>query len=169
MAGLKTTINRGNNVFCPVICNGGYKLDGRMCFASNSYHEAATASGEPYKLEFSLDIASDTELSDPHVDGDEAFDPGDLYLWKSGPVSPPGRDGIKDDTIFEGGDPSPDPPDFSGGTSVPVGEGDASLYTEYLDIDGHDQIKVSLVELIPGGALSEPIAQFGSKGIFDAK
>ena len=35
---------------------------------------------------FSLDVASDTELSDPNKDGDEGFDPGDVYRGDITPI-----------------------------------------------------------------------------------
>jgi len=106
-----------------------------------------------YTWEFSLDIGSDTELSDPFMDGDEGFDPGDVYSWQSGPVIPPqvqgGRDGFKDDaTIFgsSGFDPWPDPPDPHYATVVPVGEGGPENYGDYFDLDGHDELDSSLWE-----------------------
>ena len=99
-----------------------------------------------YAFEFSLDIGSDTELSDPFMDGDEGFDPGDVYWWQSAPVVPPGRDGFKDDAFIFGNDPWPDPPDATGGTRVPVGEGSIEDYWEYFDLDAHDQTDFDLIE-----------------------
>ncbi len=58
-----------------------------------------------FALEFSLDIGSDIELSDPNFDGDEAADPGDVYMWQSLSIKPPGRDGFKDDATLFGADP----------------------------------------------------------------
>jgi hypothetical protein len=101
---------------------------------------------EPYFFEFSLDIGSDTEMSDPAMDGDEAFDPGDVYRGGPGPrVSPPGQDAFKDDMAIFGLDPWPDPPDPLGATIVPVGTGSAQTYANYFDLDGHDQTDFSLI------------------------
>jgi len=108
-------------------------------------------------FEFSLDIGSDTEMSDPNFDVDEGFDPGDVFYWKSAAVvnynpAPWGlRDGFKDDsTIFVGTDPWPDPPDMNPpmppgppSTAVPVGWGVVD-YVTWFDLDGHDQLGVSL-------------------------
>ncbi len=125
-------------------------------------------------LEFSLDTGSDTELSDPSTDGDEAFDPGDVYDWKGSPVVPPGRDGFKDDESIFASDPDPDPPDDGNppATRVPVGSGSPQDYGDYFDLDGHDQIDVSIhdAQLIPEDTpLSEPIPQFESSCIFAAR
>jgi hypothetical protein len=108
-------------------------------------------------LEFSLDIGSDSELSDPQVDGDEGFDAGDVYVGRPGNrVGPPGRDGFKDDATIFGGDPWPDPPDPNLVTVVPVGASGTQAYANYFDLDGHDQTDFSLV-----GA-SFPVAGPGS-------
>jgi hypothetical protein len=100
-----------------------------------------------YMFEFSLDIGSDTELSDPQFNGNEAFDPGDVYWWQSAPVVPPGRDGFKDDKLIFGYDPRPDPPDpsFPPGSRVPVGEGSPKYYPKFFDLDGHDQTDFTLI------------------------
>ena len=110
-------------------------------------------SGSNYAFEFSLDIGSDIELSDPQLDGDEAADPGDVYWWQSAPIVPPGRDGFKDDSRIFGFDPWPDAPDptIPPMTAVPVGQGTIDQYFDYFDLDGHDQLDVDIVqmELIP--------------------
>lgn len=100
-----------------------------------------------YRFEFSVDIGSDKELSDPFADGDEAFDPGDVYWWQSAPVVPPGRDGFKDDMSIFGMDPWPDPPDPGLVTAVPVGAGSIQDFFEYFDLDGHDQIDFNLQQI----------------------
>jgi hypothetical protein len=126
----------------------------------------------PYLFEFSVDIGSDAELSDPNLNGNEAFDPGDVYLWRSGPVIPPGRDGFKDDAgIFDGRDPFPDPPDpnVPPATRVPVGQGGPENYGDFFDLDGHDQIDIYLPEFVPpDGPLGQPIPQGPSQCIFPA-
>jgi len=132
---------------------------------------------EAFLLEFSLDIGSDKELSDPNVDGDEGFDPGDVYLWRSAPVTPPavpgGRDGFKDDMHIFGQDPPPDPPDpsFPPASAVPVGMGGPDMYKYFFDLDGHDQLDISLLEMIGdiSAPLAIPIPQFPSKCIFEVE
>ena len=42
------------------------------------------------------------------MDGDEVFDPGDVYWWK-GAVFPNPTNGFKDDVRIFGYDPDPDP------------------------------------------------------------
>ena len=44
-------------------------------------------------IDFSVDIGGDTELSDPAPNGNEMFDPGDIYAWHGSAVPPPGIDG----------------------------------------------------------------------------
>ena len=120
----------------------------------------------PFALEFSLDIGSDIELSDPFMDGDEAADPGDVYIQGSGPIRPPGRDGFKDDERLFGVDPLPDPSTIGFPPAVvPVGEGRPDQYPEYFDLDGHDQIDITLQEFIPPDhPLPIPAPFFGGSG-----
>jgi hypothetical protein len=123
-------------------------------------------------FEFSLDIGSDHELSDPFMDGDEGFDPGDVYWWQGPPVDLPGRDGFKDDLSIFGFDPWPDPPDPAYATRVPVGEGNIEFYWEYFDLDGHDQLADDLYELQfipPDRPLENPIPQWDSPCIYPAE
>ncbi len=122
-----------------------------------------------YRFEFSVDIGSDHELSDPFMDGDEAFDPGDVYWWQGPPVLPPGRDGFKDDLYIFGFDPYPDPPDPGLVTRVPVGTGTPDMFAEYFDLDGHDQIDVDIFEMQwipPDWPLEFPIPEFDSPCVF---
>ncbi len=124
-------------------------------------------------LEFSLDIGSDKELSDPQADLDEAFDPGDVYAWPGAPVLYPGVNGFKDDgaRIF-GTDPPPFPP--LPDTPVPIGVGlppTYSYYGNWFDLDGHDQLDLNLKQYIPWDdmPLVEPIPKFASNCIHDAR
>ena len=127
-----------NELFDP---ENGESLD--MAFVITGEEEP----GEEFRFEFSLDIGSDTEMSDPVRDGDEGFDPGDVYWWQGPPVVFPGRDGFKDDGAnFAGMDPRPDPPDPNYATAVPVGFGSIQDYWEYFDLDGHDQIDIDLTD-----------------------
>ena len=123
-----------------------------------------------FMFEFSLDIGSDTELSDPFMDGDEGFDPGDVYSSQSPPVVFPGRDGFKDDLFIFFSDPWPDPPDPGYGTAVPVGNGNVQDYWNYFDLDAHDQLDVDLYEMQwipPDWPLEWPIDAFPSNCIHD--
>lgn|GEM_PF-712286 len=122
---------------------------------------------KPFVWEFSLDIGSDKELSDPFMDGDEGFDPGDVYFSNSGPVTPPvvpcGRDGnFKDDALLFPADPFPNPPDCTGGSAVPLGMQcpPQECFHQFFDMDGHDQIDVDLRQWInPDGPLQGPLFQ----------
>ncbi len=95
-------------------------------------------------LEFSLDIGSDCELSDPNMDGDERFDPGDVYHSTQIIMGP--TEGFKDDATIFGADPHPS---ITAGTTVPVGFGDPDFYEEYFDLDGHDQLDIELPTDLP--------------------
>jgi len=135
--------------------------------------DAPAGQATPYVFEFSLDIGSDIELSDPNVDGDEAADPGDVYLSQSPKIVPPGRDGFKDDGLrLFGKDPAPSAPDMSTppASRVPVGDGDPSEYAQYFDLDGHDQVASTLVKVVPPDEPVElPIPQFHSTCIFPVR
>jgi len=129
---------------------------------------------QPFQLEFSLDIGSDKELSDPQMDGDEAFDPGDVYLWRSAPVLPPGRNGFKDDGMRIFGQ---DPPPIPGipQSRVPVGAGFPpefwfEFYPQYFDLDGHDQLDFETMEFIhPEEPMGHFIHRFPSNCVHEAR
>jgi hypothetical protein len=123
-----------------------------------------------YAPVFSLDIGSDHELSDPNADGNEGFDPGDLYFTRSAPVdwATGGRDGgfLDDLDIFLGTDPWPDAPDAATppATAVPVGVsaacpvgGPPLCYDQYFDLDATDTINVSLGEMGLGISPVDPL------------
>ena len=100
---------------------------------------------------FSVDIGSDAEMSDPAFDGDEVFDPGDMYLWLA-PVFAAPVNGIYDDTLLFGADPSPDPFGPLGPpNSAPACSGltGFDLRTAYFDLDGYDRLGVDLRQFIP--------------------
>ncbi len=126
---------------------------------------------QQFRFEFSIDIGSDTELSDPQFNGNEAFDPGDVYWWQGPPVLPPGRDGFKDDFLLFGFDPYPDPPDPNYVTRVPVGEGGPDLFDRYFDLDAHDQLDIDLSEgqYVPPYPLEVPLPEFPSSCIFPVR
>nr|NQU90885.1 PKD domain-containing protein [Bacteroidota bacterium] len=91
---------------------------------------------------FSLDIGSDTEMSDPNADGDEVFDPGDAYLFWGTLLAAP-TDGIWDDDNAFGWDPIPDP---VGGGIAPCGSGQPidQIVWEHFDLDGLDVMNADL-------------------------
>ena len=105
--------------------------------------------------EFSLDIGSDCERSDPNADGDEVFDPGDAYILGGTALSPLGQNGVKDDLAVFGWDPKPIPTDVT--TAAPCGTG--PLYVDsHFDLDAMDNISVSLQNFAygPGNASIPP-------------
>jgi hypothetical protein len=128
-------------------------------------------SGPRHPFRFSLDAGSDKELSDPRADGDEGFDPGDIYDAGSAAVTPPlrkgGRDGAMDDWSLVGADPYPIAPDYASppATAIPVGSactsGRPSCHADYFDADGYDVINVDLEDLglDPEYALTAPIGE----------
>jgi hypothetical protein len=120
---------------------------------------------EEFAVEFSLDIGSDTEISDPFMDMDRFFDPGDVYRWKGASIAPNGADGFKDDATIFGTDPWPDAPDPAGWTRIPCGSGGPQEYHRYFDLDGHDQLDVSIRELLQSSL--PPIPRFASNCIHE--
>lgn len=92
------------------------------------------------KIEFSLDIGSDAELSDPNQNSNEVFDPGDAYLLKGAFISTP-QNGIKDDAMIYGYDPSPVPGDLT--SNVPCGSGVFDPLP-YFNLNGMDNMQASL-------------------------
>jgi hypothetical protein len=124
------------------------------------------------QLEFSLDIGSDTELSDPNWgDNDQAFDPGDAYAAYSSVPTPPGENGIRDDSYIFATDPWPIP-----GIVMPTGAPTCvgpptepcDVAEKFFDLDGHDNIDFSLAQLLDPGPL-EPIRRFPSECVMAAK
>ncbi len=98
---------------------------------------------------FSLDIGSDAEFSDPQQNGNEYFDPGDLYAKNphnfQSPV-PPFRD---DAAIFGGGDP--DPKNSPPINPAPVGSGASfdGVRGIFFDLDGADLLEINLDGILP--------------------
>lgn len=103
------------------------------------------------RTEFSLDIGSDTERSDPFTNGNEVFDPGDAYILGGTPLDPGGQNGIKDDQVIFGTDPKPDPVDAT--TAAPCGSGLPLNPGDYFDLDGMDNIQTSLTNCVYGPGL----------------
>ncbi len=163
--------------YCRAVLLGEPKGAGSVCLGDLNGNGTDEVCEEltDYSREFSLDIGSDKELSDPQMDGDEGFDPGDIYVWQGPPVVPPmvpgGRDGETDDVTIFGVDPNPNPPDLMipPATRVPVGTGNPQQYPYYFDLDGHDKLDFSLRTLIPPQVpLPIPIGKFYSRCVHEA-
>lgn len=120
---------------------------------------------------FSLDIGSDAELSDPTLENDEVFDPGDAYAM-GGPLLPlGGTDGLIDDTFWFVSDPNPNTPDGPpASTGAPTGSNfnPLTVQTQYFDMDGLDNLDTDFRTLIygPGNA---SIAPFPDACIHDTR
>jgi len=94
--------------------------------------------------EFSLDIGSDSERSDPIADGDEVFDPGDAYVLGGPALAPNGQNGIQNDHMLFMGDPMPVPNDPA--TAAPCGNGLPLGPVEYFDLDGMDYTSIDVMD-----------------------
>ncbi len=110
-------------------------------------------------LEFSIDLGSDAEWSDPTPDGNEAFDPFDTYVAGGPPIPFPGAHGVRTDILARGGDI---PPLVPGGPGAPTCAGGAPSGATFLDLDGTDSIDFSLAGLLTSGPLSAPVPRFPS-------
>ena len=108
---------------------------------------------------FSLDIGSDTEISDPAGGAFELADPGDMYASSNVAGSMIGAPHMDDAGVF-GADPAPQ--QFAPATAVPVGNGNA-LYTNYFDRDGYDSVdrRLDSLDLDPNAPLQGPIYRDG--------
>ena len=92
--------------------------------------------GSVYPFVFSVDIGSDTELSDIQADGDEVFDPGDAYLYNGALLPAGGADGLVNDASLFFTDPAPIP--GQSGTNAPIGSGGDLPAPLLFDMDGID-------------------------------
>jgi PKD repeat protein len=121
---------------------GGQAPDGEVEDYFFRIEEAAPV--DDFDLLFSLDIGSDTELSDPMMDGDEVFDPGDAYLFNGVTMITPGADGYFDDVQAFSMDPYPD--GGVAGTGAPCMSGIPidQLKLDYFDMDGLDLAECDL-------------------------
>ena len=123
------------------------------------------------RLLFSLDIGSDTELSDPNQDGDEVFDPGDMYESLSAALPPGGWDGVVDDSLFFDLDPAPSPPDGPPPVSrapTCLALNSDSLAISFFDLDGYDALDFSLLGSITGPLTASIDTSIGSRTVFEA-
>jgi hypothetical protein len=110
-------------------------------------------------LDFSVDIGGDAELSNRPSNGNEVFDPADAYVWHGHALPVGGADGVLDDSLLYGFDPSPNPPDGPPPISgAPCGIGPYMPFN-YLDIDDYDVLNFDLSSFAYGPG-------FGAIGYF---
>lgn len=149
----------------------------RLAGAAMVYSAASTANAQAgacsdcFDVQFSIDIGSDRELSDPFTPGNNLMDPGDVYSWFRPLMASPQDGSVLDDMmIFAGFDPAPD--DDIAGSIAPICLGGPiqQFAFEFFDLDGVDRISVDLRLLInPDGPNGMPIPQFGAPCIYDLK
>ncbi|MDP1622910.1 MAG: hypothetical protein Q8M08_11305 [Bacteroidales bacterium] len=115
---------------------------------------------------FSLDIGSDSELSDPQANGNELFDPGDMYPGVTMPVLMPVP--WKNDSLIFVHDPDPKP--FPPINPAPVGSGLAinAVNSLYFDLDGSDLLASSLSGMTYGPGFPS-IPWFNDSCIYEAE
>lgn len=96
------------------------------------------------QLQFSVDIGSDTELSDIYNPGNEGFDPADLYNMGGAALPNGGANGVKNDYNIWNTDPWPTPGNTN--SKAPIGQNGnpAFVARDYLDVDGADQLSIAL-------------------------
>ncbi|MCF8365112.1 MAG: thiol protease/hemagglutinin PrtT [Bacteroidales bacterium] len=94
-----------------------------------------------YPFLFSLDIGSDSELSDQQANGNELFDPGDCYYYDGTILPVGGMDGVVNDRNLVRTDTWSTP--GMTGAVIPIGNG-SLLSASFFDLDGIDQIYTDL-------------------------
>lgn len=113
---------------------------------------------------FSVDLGSDTEYSDPANDGNESFDPGDMF--KSG-TSSVAASLVLDDADMLGTDPTPTSTDLAPVCAVNDGSATDSISWFHFDLDAADRIHIDLsaetfgpgngaIGYVPGYCVFEP-------------
>ena len=103
------------------------------------------ASAQSVERLFSLDIGSDTEISDPGGGIGEEADPGDVYFGSAVAGTLLGAaPALEDADLFGGVDPAPVQSFFA--SAVPIGAAGAS-YNNFFDLDGYDRLDVRLEQL----------------------
>lgn len=131
----------------------------------------AQACSDCYEVEFSIDIGSDRELSDPFSPGNNRMDPGDVYSWFRPLMGAPEDGFVLDDMfIFAGLDVAPD--DDVAGSEAPICAGGfiPSFAFLYFDLDGVDRISIDLRHFVnPDGPNEQPIPRFDAPCIYDLK
>ncbi|MFK8031408.1 MAG: hypothetical protein AB8G18_14320 [Gammaproteobacteria bacterium] len=108
------------------------------------------------ELVFSLDIGSDTEISDPANDPGEFADPGDVYFSSQVAGSLMAIAPRLDDAdLFGGVDPAP----VQGVLASAAPLGTPGLYTNFFDIDAYDAIsaRINQLDVSPDAPLPQPL------------
>ncbi len=105
---------------------------------------------------FSLDIGSDTEISDPAGGAGELADPGDVYQSSSVAGSLSGAPFVDDFNLFGGTDPAPQQGVVA--SAAPVGN-PAVPYSDFFDLDGYDAVDVRIdqLDINPQSPLQAPL------------
>ncbi len=126
-------------------------------------------------VEFSVDIGSDTELSDPTPDFNDVFDPGDMYRWREPALPFGGANGVRDDATLFGFDPWPSPPDFPPPmTGAPTCSAKPlpEVESAWFDLDDSDSTDFDIM-ILPGyspvAPFPGPIPRFPSQCVHEAE
>jgi len=146
---------------------GGVASDGEVEDYFIRIDEEGGTSLEDKNILFSVDIGSDTEMSDPTMDMDEVFDPGDAYLFQGAYMPVPGTDGIIDDVHAFGNDPFPDGGVPGTGAMCLSGMPIEVVKLDYFDMDGLDLALCDLRQY-PMGEGMPPIEKFDDAFIHEA-
>lgn len=150
-AALGTTTLRARVVNAPSSPPCGMTYFGEVEDYGLSITDGSAPSDPKYPFIFSLDIGSDTELSDPQANLNEIFDPGDCYYNNKIVLPAGGADGLVNDVRIFQTDPMPKP--GVPGTSAPVGSGVQVPYASYFDMDGVDRLLTSLRNTVNGNII----------------
>lgn len=145
---------------------GGPATDGEVEDYFIRIDEEGGTSVNDRNILFSVDIGSDTEMSDPVMDMDEVFDPGDAYLFQGAYMPVPGTDGIIDDISAFGSDPFPDGGVPGTGAMCLSGLPIEVVKLDYFDMDGLDLALCDLRQY-PMGEGMPPIEKFDDAFIHD--
>lgn len=147
------------------------RLAGAAVVCASASGAAGQACSTCYDVEFSIDIGSDRELSDPFTPGNNLMDPGDVYSWFRPLLLAPDDGFVLDDVfIFAGFDAAPD--DDVAGSAAPICAGGPvqQFAFEFFDLDGVDRISLDLRQFInPDGPIPSPIPRFDAPCIYDLK
>jgi hypothetical protein len=150
---------------CPIDENSGI-IHGNIVFSLTPLYNPDNPGsfGQNEQLLFSLDIGSDSEYSDFQINGNENFDPGDMYARSTS--SSVSNNGIFDDSDFFAHDPVPNILN----TLIPYHSGMdiQSISPSIFDLDGFDATDFSLHNLSLAG-INFPIDGWDSNQTYKAE